>query len=107
MRAASQTSDFGGPAGTLRAYTLSGRSIQVIIQSSSVEECESREGPRDPEFSKTLYNVSVFKTSPFATSERMADVVQTIRQVAQREGATILSDAEKCDDPTKARPQVG
>jgi hypothetical protein len=96
MQTDSQTSDFGGRVGNMKAYLLSGHGIRAVIQTASVEECEIREGPRDPEFSTTLHNVHVFATSPFATAGRMEEVVRAIKNAAHREGATILAESDKC-----------
>lgn len=96
MRSTSEAFDYGAPGGKLRTYMLSGRGTQVMIRSLSVEECQVREGRREPEFSTTLYGVSAAKTWPSLNAPSIKDVIAVIREAARPQGAYVLSEVDKC-----------
>lgn len=87
---------FGGDSSTLKTYLMYDSETSIMIQSISEEECQSREGRRDPVFSNTIYTVSIYRTSTFGSKRSLRDVATILGEEARRRGGTLVTEDQKC-----------
>lgn len=98
LQVTSQDFDYGGKNGLLKAFLMSGSRISVMIRGTSEEECHSQEGRRDPTFSRSVYGVSIYRTSLFKPKIDLQQAAVVLREEAQRRGGDLLSENQKCAD---------
>jgi hypothetical protein len=96
MKVDSQNFDYGGKNGLLKAFLLYDSRTSVMIRGISDEECQSREGLRDPTFSRTLYAVSIYRTSIFKPKISLKELSEILYKEAKAYGGLLLSEEQKC-----------
>lgn len=103
MKLESQDFNYGGESGTLTALLAFDSRTSVMVRGISNEECHPREGRRDPSFSRSVYGVSIYRTSIFKPKLTLHNVAEVLGEEAQRRGGALVPESQKCAD---AVPQV-
>jgi len=96
MKVTSQDFDYGGKSGLLKALLASNSRISIMVRGTSDEECHPREGRRDPTFSRSLYGVSIYRTSIFKPRMALKEVAAVLGEEAKRRGGALLPESQLC-----------
>lgn len=88
--------DFGGRSGTLQSVLIFDSRSSIMIRSISTEECVPEEGERDPKFSRSIYSVSIYRTSIFSPRIPLNKLSMIIEAEARRHDARLVTESEKC-----------
>jgi hypothetical protein len=105
MQVESQDFDYGGKNGLLKTYSMSGSRISLMIRATSNEECHPREGRRDPTFSRSVYGVSIYRTSMFKPNMALQEVATVLGEEANRRGGALVPESQNCVDTGPESPK--
>ena len=87
----------GVPANRSRHVMIEGNGSRTLIQSALTEQCQAREGRREVEYSRNVFDVNVFTISYFQSESDLSTEVDQLKNTLIKSGFRVVTRAESCD----------
>lgn len=85
------------PESTAQQIMVEGAGVRMLLQSALAEKCKEREGRRDVEYSRQVFDVNAFSTSYFTSKNELSKQVKQIKTLLIDSGLRIVSRSESCN----------
>lgn len=85
------------PETTAQHVMIEGHGIRTLIQSALAEQCKEREGRRDVEYSRRVFDVNSFSTSYFTSRSELSEQVEQLKSALTDSGFHVVSRGESCN----------
>lgn len=85
------------PETTAQHVMVEGDGVQTLVQSALAEQCKEREGRRDVEYSRRVFDVNAFSTSYFTSREELSKQVEQLKSALTSSGFRVVSRSESCN----------
>lgn len=103
MKVESQDFQYGGSNGTLRAFLIHNSRTEIMVRSTSDEECSPKQGRRSPTFSRPVYSVSIYRTSVFKPKIPLQQVAKIFEQQAGLANGQLVPESQNCQKPSPGK----
>jgi hypothetical protein len=98
MKVNSQDFDYGGKNGVQKATLIFDSRVSVMVSSTFDENCNPPEGYREVAFSRSVYGVSIYRTSIFKPKLALQEVANLLGEEAKRRGGALVPESQNCAD---------
>lgn len=106
MKVNSQDFDFGGKNAVQKATLIFDSRVSVMVSSAFDEDCHPPEGYREVAFSRSVYGVSIYRTSIFKPKMALQEVANVLGEEAKRRGGALVAESQNCADIAPKEPKA-